>query len=207
MVGGRTGDWNLHPEHFAERHGLFAIIALGETLIVAAGGLTEAEMTPSLLAIGVLAVAVTCALWWSYFVCAKPTVDAAFECASGATQATMGRDAYTMVHFVMMLGVIAFAVAVEGVIVHPDDSLDAATRVALGMGVALFTGGMAISIWRATGQLPGMRVLLAEAIAIGVGLFGQSPTIALAMAFTGVVAITLTERRSSHSAADGVPLS
>jgi low temperature requirement protein LtrA len=35
-VGGRSEGWNLHPEHFSERHALFVIIALGESLIVAA---------------------------------------------------------------------------------------------------------------------------------------------------------------------------
>lgn len=30
-IGGRAEGWNLHPEHFAERHGLFVIIALGES--------------------------------------------------------------------------------------------------------------------------------------------------------------------------------
>ena len=37
MVAGRAEAWNLHPDHFGERHGLFVIIALGESLIVAGG--------------------------------------------------------------------------------------------------------------------------------------------------------------------------
>jgi low temperature requirement protein LtrA len=52
---------------FVERHGLIVIIALGETLIVAAAGLVGATRTPAVIATGVLAVAVTCGLWWSYF--------------------------------------------------------------------------------------------------------------------------------------------
>jgi low temperature requirement protein LtrA len=54
-------------EHFGERHGLFVIIALGETLIVVASGVTAALGTNQLLAVAILAVAVTCSLWWSYF--------------------------------------------------------------------------------------------------------------------------------------------
>ena len=30
---GSRGGWDLHPGHFAERHGLFVIIALGESLV------------------------------------------------------------------------------------------------------------------------------------------------------------------------------
>jgi low temperature requirement protein LtrA len=37
-IGGRQRGWNLHAAHFSERHGLFVIIALGESLIVAATG-------------------------------------------------------------------------------------------------------------------------------------------------------------------------
>ena len=37
-VGGQSGGWNIRPEHFAERHGLFVIIALGETLDCGGGG-------------------------------------------------------------------------------------------------------------------------------------------------------------------------
>ena len=44
-IGGRLEGWNLHPEHFAERHGLFVIIALGETLIVAAARVSGASWT------------------------------------------------------------------------------------------------------------------------------------------------------------------
>ncbi len=43
LVGVEAGEFDLHPDHFAERHGLFVIIALGESLIVAAGGLSGAE--------------------------------------------------------------------------------------------------------------------------------------------------------------------
>ena len=45
-IGGQREGWNLHSDHFAERHGLIVIIALGETLIVAASGLVGAPTTP-----------------------------------------------------------------------------------------------------------------------------------------------------------------
>lgn len=58
--------WNLRPEHFAERHGLFVIIALGETLIVAAVQVTDGTWTTEALAVAALAVALTCGFWWTY---------------------------------------------------------------------------------------------------------------------------------------------
>ena len=83
LIAAGAGEWDVHPEHFAERHGLFVIIALGESLIVAAGGFSGAELTPSLIAVGTLTVASTCSLWWSYFGRAKPALDAALQAAKG----------------------------------------------------------------------------------------------------------------------------
>ena len=58
---------------------LFVIIALGETLIVAAGRVSGSLWTAALLVIAVLAVSITCALWWTYFSRAKPILDHAKE--------------------------------------------------------------------------------------------------------------------------------
>ena len=42
-LGGKQAGWNLYIEHFSERHGLFVIIALGETMIVAGIGISGQE--------------------------------------------------------------------------------------------------------------------------------------------------------------------
>ena len=52
MASGESEGWNLHPDHFGERHALFVIIALGESLIVAGGGLAEIEISPNVIAVG-----------------------------------------------------------------------------------------------------------------------------------------------------------
>ena len=53
-IGGRLEGWDLHPVHFAERHGLFVIIALGETLIVAAARVSGTSWTGGLMAVAVV---------------------------------------------------------------------------------------------------------------------------------------------------------
>lgn len=99
-IGGQAEDWNIHPEHFSERHGLFVIIVLGETLIVAASEATGALLSFSLIAVGVLAVAITSALWWSYFVRAKPILDHALAAkesgSSGWAAAVSTTEAYAI---------------------------------------------------------------------------------------------------------------
>ena len=58
--------WQLHPEHFAERHGLIIIIALGES-IVAIGVGAEAGVDAGVIVAAVLGVALAAAQWWAYF--------------------------------------------------------------------------------------------------------------------------------------------
>ena len=196
-ISGQREGWNLHPEHFSERHGLFVIIALGETLIVAAGGVTGAEWTSDLVIVAILAVAITCGLWWSYFTRAKPALDHALETHKGVAQSLLARDAHTLVHFVMLCGVIAYAVAVEEVIAHPHDPLHLDGQLALGLGVLLFVGGMALALWRATRHLLLPRVLIALVTAVLVVVVsGVAPAFSLAIVLVGVVAIAIIEQRS-----------
>lgn len=196
IVGGQVDGWNLHPEHFGERHGLFVIIALGETLIVAAGGVTGAEWSRELILVAILAVAITCALWWSYFPRAKPMLDQALETSHGADLSKMARDVYSLMHFPMLCGVIAYAVAIEEAIVHPDDPLPLVGRIALAIGVALFVGGMATAIWRATGRILLPRIILTVGLVVLIlTLTTIPPLFTLGITFIGVVIIAFMEQR------------
>jgi low temperature requirement protein LtrA len=203
LVGGESDDWDLRPEHFVERHGLFVIIALGESLIVAGIGLTGAEITPTLLVVGALTVATACALWWSYFACAKPSLDAEMEKVRGRHQARLGRDAFSLFHFPLILGVIGFAAGAEEIVQHPIDPLDLPDRLALGLGVALFTGSMALALWRATGRAHpirlGMSVVTAFAIVLASGV---APMVTMGIAFVGVAILAGAEHRA-HLPGDG----
>ena len=196
-IGGRLEGWNLHPEHFAERHGLFVIIALGETLIVAAARVSGASWTSSLLSVAVLAVAVTCGLWWSYFPRTKPALDRAFEAASGAEQTRMGRDVFSLLHFPMLCGVIAYAFVVEEIVAHPGEALALDGRIALAAGLVLFVGGMAVAIWRATQRVLRPRVVLTLGTAVVVVLVsGVSGQLSLVIALAGILIIVVVEQRA-----------
>jgi low temperature requirement protein LtrA len=130
-VGADAEGWDIRPEHFGERHGLFVIIALGESLIVAAG-LTGAERTAQ-----TVAVATTGGLWWSYFVSAKPALDHALPQRSGADRSTLARDVYSIWHFPLVFGVVLLAVAIEEAVTHPHEELPVGGSLALAAGVVL----------------------------------------------------------------------
>jgi low temperature requirement protein LtrA len=194
-IGGRSEGWNLHPEHFAERHGLFVIIALGETLIVTGSGVTSKLWTADLMVVATLAVLCTCGLWWSYFQKSKPVLEHALERTKGAKQAELGRDVFSLFHFPMLLGVIAFSYAVEEAVAHPSDSLSFVIRLALALGLTLFLGGMVVAMWRATQLILWLRLVLTLITALTILFFANiNAGLSLGIAFTGILLIVILEQ-------------
>ena len=194
-AGGQSEHWNIHPEHFTERHGLFVIIALGETLVVAAGGVAGTVWTGAVIAVAALSVGVTCALWWSYFPHVRPALERALSLNSGAGRSTLARDAFSLVHFPMLCGVVVYAFATEEIVAHPEEVLEKGVRLALALGLALFVGGSGLAVWRATGRvlLPRLTVTAGVATAV-LTLPNLGPTVALAVALVGLLVIALLER-------------
>ena len=60
-----------HPQHIAERYGLFTLILLGESLLASANAmfdaLAEGEHVPQLLGLVASGLLVTAGIWWLYF--------------------------------------------------------------------------------------------------------------------------------------------
>ena len=138
-IGGGAA-WRIRAGHFAERHGLIYIIALGEG-IVAIGIIATDRPLDSVLAFTMLlAVAGAVVLWWSYFDRFAETVESALRTA-GDSQGAIARDAYSFGHYPMIAGVVLFAAAASEIVLHPGDPLSAFTRllVALAVGLAMLT--------------------------------------------------------------------
>ncbi|MEX2282770.1 MAG: low temperature requirement protein A [Gemmatimonadota bacterium] len=200
-IGAQQEGWDLHPEHFGERHGLIIIIALGETLIVAAAGLGSAVWSLQLVAVAVLAVALSCALWWTYFTRIKPQLDHALESCTGSVQSSMARDVFSLVHFPMLCGVIAYAAAIENAVAHPTDPFSGSVRLVLAIGLALFVEGLALATWRASGRVLLPRIVLGALTALAVvGAGGVPPAVSLALGLVGVTAVAFWEHRSEQPA-------
>jgi low temperature requirement protein LtrA len=197
-IGGQREGWNLHPDHFVERHGLIVIIALGETLIVAASGLVDAPATAPALVTAVLAVAVTSALWWGYFRHARPLFEHALAAHHGSSRSMMARDVFSVIHFPMLCGIIGMAAATEQALAHPDAPLAADVRAALGVGALLFIGGTALAMWRASGRLPLWRVLLSFVAAVAVYAAGFQPSVAMAILLVLLAIIAVIEHRDAN---------
>ena len=83
IVVGLGSGWRIAPEHFAERHGLIVLIALGESVISLGLG-AGLELIPKVLATAALGVVVVSALWWLYFDVAAIFARSRLVLASGA---------------------------------------------------------------------------------------------------------------------------
>jgi low temperature requirement protein LtrA len=136
-VVGMGEGWRVAPEHFAERHGLVMLIALGESIIALGVGagfhLHAAELLAATL--GVLLVS---ALWWLYFDVAAIFARRRLAELRGIDRARLARDAYTYLHLPMVAGIVLFAFGLRTTLHHVDDALDAVAAFALCGGTALY---------------------------------------------------------------------
>ena len=187
----RAGDseWLVRPRHFAERHGLILIVALGE-VIVAIGlpvvqALEEGEGLPgSTLSALVASGAFACLLWWAYFDRVNPALEHRHEGhLDPQLRGMYARDVYTYGHLPIIAGVVLIAAALEEITLHPSESLAVSFRWMLYGGMVLFFGGVAAAVWRA------FRVVAKERVA---GLVLLIVPAALAGSISGLALLVVT---------------
>ncbi|CAN5725199.1 hypothetical protein BH24ACT5_BH24ACT5_04820 [soil metagenome] len=182
------GDWVLRPGHFAERHGLIIIVALGEVIVAlgkavvdrADGGGFETTSIIALASTGVFAGG----LWWSYFDRFQPAMEHHAEGIEGRDRGRFALDAYTYAHLPIVAGVILMAAALEEATLNPDQPIPLALRMMLLAGIATFVGGVSIGTYRAFRVLPGERL-------IGVAVLGAF--VLLAGSVDGVWVIVIVD--------------
>ena len=208
-IAGRARTWDLNPAHVSERHGLFVIIAIGESLIVAGTAVAAEERTAPLVIAAVAALVVACLLWWSYFGWLKDALEHRLAAAAPNRLGQLTRDAFSVAHFPLVCGIIGFAVAIEEIVAHPDEHASPEVVAALGVGIALFVGAGALAWWRLSGRilLPRLVVLcvMGGGLAIVSGLEPVWPLATVAIALVAIIAIESTRPRSSAAVQGALP--
>ncbi len=115
--------WKLVPGHFAERHGLIVLIALGES-IVALGVGARTTIDADVVIAAVLGVIVAATLWWVYFdVTALVAERRLSNAKEGRERNELARDSYSYLHFPMVAGIALLAVGLKVTIEHDGDPL------------------------------------------------------------------------------------
>ena len=153
--------WKLAPGHFAERHGLIIIIALGES-IVAIGVGADVGLDAGVVAAAVLGIALAAALWWLYFdVVALVAARRLARAAVGREQNAMARDSYSYIHLVLVAGIVLVALGLKKTLGHVEDPLHTVPAFALLGGVALYLLGHVAFRYRHIHTINRHRLVLA----------------------------------------------
>jgi low temperature requirement protein LtrA len=137
LFGGGRG-WRVFPAHFAERHGLIVIIALGESIVAIGIGAAGIDLGGRVVLAAILGVVVSAALWWSYFDVVAIVAERKMTEAKGVARSRIARDSYSYLHLPMVAGIILLALGVKKTIGHVDEPLELVPAVALCGGIALY---------------------------------------------------------------------
>lgn len=165
-----NGDWIIRPGHFAERHALIIIVALGE-VIVAVGTPVAAALTEGTgkTIIGSLAASSVFMglLWWSYFDRPGPAIEyRAEQIKDPGEMGRFVRDSYTVAHAFIAAGVVAAAAGLEEIVLHPSSAVHLPFRMLLFGGLSMTLLGVAYSIWRSFKVIPPERMIMLGAIGL-----------------------------------------
>ena len=186
--------WKLVPEHFAERHALILIIALGES-IVAIGVGAGAGVDAGIVVAAVLGIAVAAALWWLYFdVVALVAQRRLAAAAPGREQNALARDSYSYLHLPMVAGIVLLALGAKKTLGDVGEPLKLVPAAATLGGTALYLLAHVAFRLRNLGTLNKQRLVCALVLFAAVPLAVELPALAtLAMLAAVLVALIAYE--------------
>ncbi|MFG1649955.1 low temperature requirement protein A [Micromonospora sp. NPDC049275] len=132
--------WEVEGGHLAERCQAFILIALGESILITGGTLTQ-RLDGVTIAAFLLAFAGSVALWWVYFDRAQAVMAAL--AAAGERAGRLSRLVFNYLHPVMVAGIVVTAVGDERLLHAPGEPVGWAGALVVLGGPALFLAGHA----------------------------------------------------------------
>ncbi|HEY2542498.1 MAG TPA: low temperature requirement protein A [Gaiellaceae bacterium] len=163
---GGIGGWRVEPQHFAERHGLIVIIAVGESLGAIGFGARNAHLGGTVIVAVLLGLLVAVSFWLAYFDYVSSGVRDLVAELRGAERVAMARDAYTYAHLPMVAGIVLFAFAMRTALERVHGELAWVPAVALCCGCALYVASFVAIRVRVTRTLGRGRPVAAVAFAL-----------------------------------------
>jgi low temperature requirement protein LtrA len=180
--------WKLAPGHFAERHGLIVIIALGES-IVAIGVGAELGVDAGVVVAAALGIAIAAALWWLYFdIVALVAERRLLNAVEGREQNEIARDSFSYLHFPMVAGIVLLALGLKKTLEHVEDPLALVPAAAALGGTALYLLAHVAFRWRNVHRFSSQRLLCAIGLLVLVPAALEIPALATLALVAGVLA-------------------
>jgi low temperature requirement protein LtrA len=154
--------WSLeHPGHFAERHGLIIIIAIGESIVAIGVGATSG-VDAGVVAAATLGIVVAAAIWWLYFdVVAMLAERDLTRLPEGRARNEQARDTYSYLHFPMVAGIVLGALGLKKTLADVGAELDTVTAFALLGGASIYLLGHVGQRLRNVGTVNNHRLVAA----------------------------------------------
>jgi low temperature requirement protein LtrA len=185
LVSGTRG-WRVEPAHFAERHGLIIIIALGETIVALGVGAASLGIGAGVLVGVALGVAVAACLWWAYFDVVSTVAERKLREARPEARARIARDSYSYLHLPMVAGIVVFAFGAKTTLAHLHADLHSIAAVGLCGGVALYLLALSSFKRRNIGSFNNPRLVAA---AVLIALIPAATTLPALLSLTLVTVV------------------
>jgi low temperature requirement protein LtrA len=189
-------DWRLRsPSHFAERHGLIVIVALGESIVSIGIGVAHLPISWPIIVATMLGLTISALLWWAYFDVTSISVEHALDRADGPHQIKIARNSYTFGHFPMVVAIIGLSLGLKKVLSYVgdehhhklDDPLYGVPLFALYGGVVLYLLALVFFKWYAVRTVTVPRLVTAVVLIALVPLAAALPALAALGILTAVI--------------------
>ncbi|MFF8378677.1 low temperature requirement protein A [Streptomyces sp. NPDC015661] len=208
-ITGSSG-WRVNsPGHFAERHGLIVIIALGESIVAMGVGVSGLPLSYAVLGASAAGLLLSAGLWRLYFRQLGEAAEHRLTGLDGDERTRFARDVYTFLHLPLVAGVVLCALGMKKVLQQVADTghyglaepLHGAVAWSLTGGVGVYLLGSAAIVLRMSGRRP-------TALAVGGACcLAAGPLVALVPALVAltVLAATATVLVGLHTRRGAVP--
>jgi low temperature requirement protein LtrA len=191
--------WRLHaPSHFAERHGLIVIVALGESIVAIGVGVGHLPLSWAVVLGSVLGLGMAVALWWLYFDVIALVAERQLHRVQGRERTRLARDSFTYLHFPMVVGILAAALGLKKVFEYVadtshhtlSDALPVIPAVALAAGPAVYLLAL-FAFYRRIGGAPKASRAPTLAVAVTLLALAAPATLLPALGALGLVSAAL----------------
>ncbi len=203
FMSGNEG-WHVRPKHFAERHGLIIIIALGESIVALGLAASDEKHTAAVVIASVIGMVVVSAMWWLYFDIVALAGERHLNEFTGSARNALARDAYSYLHALMILGIVFLALGLKKSVLELGEPLKLIPSVALFGGVALYLVAHILFRLRMIGTINTQRLIVAILLVLAIPIGVVVPAyVSLTMVVTLLLGLigyeTVTNRETRHN--------
>jgi len=200
ILAGASG-WRLYSaSHFAERHGLILLIALGESIVAIGLGAATIPISAPIVLASTLGLVVAACLWWAYFDVVALVAERVLRRSEGEERARLARDSYSYLHLPMITGIVLLALGLKKIQAYVggeaghelSDPLAMVPLATMYGGVALYLLSHVAFRYRNVHTINVQRVAVAVLLLALIPLAAQLPALGALALLAGVLVALIT---------------